>query len=592
MTALSQRLVPWCTLLFFAFLLSSCANNTNFGINSDSFSSETANNSSSETDAVQLENVEEKVCLDEEMQALGRTGSWDEKMSLEMSTVIDSTQYDFPVVFNKKVAMYLDLFQNSQRETFGRWLARSARYRPMIEKELADAGLPKDLLYLAMIESGYNQRACSSAKAVGLWQFMQPTGEQYDLKVDRYVDERRDPLKSTRAAVSYLSDLYQEFNDWHLAVAAYNGGPGTIRNGLKMHNVDNFWDLAGKEYLALETKRYVPKLIAALLIAKNPDKYGFTDIAYAAPLNPDTITVGPGMSLDAVALISDSTTREIQALNEELRLGKTPLNTAKYEVKIPEARAKLATKNLSRLHSVVRIDYKTHKIAKGDTLSKISRKYNVNKTTLLKVNDLRRSTLVSGRNLRIPYNTISYQLLPEGSLRTKKASADSLVLHRVKKGDTLSKIAGLYHVPQQMIVVWNGLKNTNSIRTGQQLSLYIDGQAIKKKNDQVAPLVASTNIKSISPRAQKNILSSSEPLPQVAKIATNKTIKQITPGVDRISRTQPVKNTRFERYSVQNGDSLWTISRKFSASTAEIKEWNNLTSDLIQPGSILKLKKV
>ncbi len=592
MTALSSRLSLWCTLLFFALFLSSCANNTNFGSDSDLFSLETADTSSSETDAVQLENAEDKVCLDEELQALGQAGSWDEEMSSKMGAAIDSTRYDFPVVYNKKVAMYLDLFQNSQRETFGRWLARSARYRPMIEKELADAGLPKDLLYLAMIESGYNQRACSSAKAVGLWQFMQPTGEQYDLTVDRYVDERRDPVKSTRAAVSYLSELYQEFNDWHLAVAAYNGGPGTIRNGLKMHNVDNFWDLAGKEYLALETKRYVPKLIAALLIAKNPEKYGFTNIVYAAPLNPDTITVGPGMSLDAVALISDSTTQEIQALNEELRLGKTPLNIAKYEVKIPEARAKLATKNLSRLQALVKVDYKTHKVARGDTLSKISRRYNVNKTTLLKVNDLRRSKLVYGRNLRIPYNTVSYRLLPEDSLGTKKAYADSLVLHRVKKGDTLSKIAGLYHVPQQMIVTWNGLKNTNSIRTGQQLSLYIDGQNNNKRTNAVASLAVNKNIRSISPRAQKNILSAPATPPQVATIAANKTIKATKPAMDRISRTQPVKNSRFERYSVQNGDSLWTISKKFSASTAEIKRWNNLTSDLIQPGSILKLKKV
>ncbi len=562
MTSLFKTLVPWCITVFFAFLLSSCANNTNFGISSDSLSLETAVDSAPETDEVQLENVESKVCLDEELVALRRTGSWTEKMSSDNDVLTDGTRYDFPVVSNKKVKMYLDLFQNSQREQFGRWLARSAMYRPMIEKELADAGLPKDLLYLAMIESGYNQRACSSAKAVGLWQFMQPTGKQYNLKVDKYVDERRDPLKSTRAAVTYLSDLYQEFNDWHLAVAAYNGGPGTIRNGLKMHNVDNFWDLAGKEYLALETKRYVPKLIAALLIAKNPAKYGFTDVAYAAPLNPDTITVGPGMSLEAIALISNSTTKEIQSLNEELRLGKTPLNTAQYAVKIPEAKADLATRNLSRLQSVVRVSFNTHKVAKGDTLSKISNRYNVNKTTLLKANNLRSSKLAYGRHLRIPYNTISYQLLPAGSTGAKTAYKDNLVLHRVKKGDTLSRIADRYHVPQHMIVSWNGLKNSNSIRTGQQLSLYIDSPGKKEKSNALVSLATNKTIKSITPKAHKNI------------------------------QPQPQTNTPFEQYSVQNGDSLWTISRKFSASTAEIKKWNNLTSDLIQPGSILKLKKV
>jgi membrane-bound lytic murein transglycosylase D len=531
------------------------------GLNSAFFSSETAANAPSQTEEVQLENVESEVCLDEELGALNQTGSWDEKMSSDNVAITDSTGYDFPVLYNKKVGMYLSLFQNSQREQFSRWLARSAKYRPMIEKELAEAGLPKDLLYLAMIESGYNQLACSSAKAVGLWQFMQATGEQYDLQVDKYIDERRDPLKSTRAAVTYLSDLYNEFNDWHLAVAAYNGGPGTIRNGLKMYDVDNFWDLAGKDYLSLETKRYVPKLIAALLIAKNPEKYGFTDIAYAAPLQSDTITVGPGMSLEAIALISNSTTKEIQLLNQELRLGKTPLNTAQYEVKIPKATASLATKNLSRLRSVVTVGYKTHRVARGDTLSKISSQYNVNKTTLLKVNDLRSSKLAYGRNLRIPYNTITYQLLPEGSSGAKTAYANSLVLHRIKKGETLSRIARLYNVPPHMIVTWNGLKNEHSIRAGQQLSLYIDRPG-KKESKKVTMLAANTNIRSISPRAHKNLL------------------------------PQPGPDGPFARYNVQDGDSLWTISRKFSASTAEIKKWNNLTSDLIQPGSILKLKKV
>ena len=562
MTSLFKTLVSYGTVALFALLLSSCANNTNFDPNSKFSSSTTVENVSSETDEVLLENVESKVCLDEELGALNNTGSWDEKMSSDNGALTDSKRYDFPVVFNKKVNMYLDLFQNSQREQFSRWLARSAMYRPMIEKELTEAGLPKDLLYLAMIESGYNQLACSSANAVGLWQFMRPTGEQYDLQVNKYVDERRDPLKSTRAAVTYLSDLYQEFNDWHLAVAAYNGGPGTIRNGLKMYDVDNFWDLAGKEYLALETKRYVPKLIAALLIARNPAKYGFTDIAYAAPLHPDTITVGPGMSLEAIALISNSTAQKIQSLNQELRLGKTPLNTARYEVKIPEDTAGLATRNLSRLQSVVSVSYKTHKVAKGDTLSKISRKYNVNRTTLLKVNDLHSSKLAYGRKLRVPYNTITYQLLPKGSSGAKTAYANSLVLHRVKKGETLSKIANRYNVPPQMIVTWNQLKNAHSIRAGQQLSLYIDRPGKNGAIKSVNTLAATTPIRSIAPRAHKNLL------------------------------LQPEAESPFARYSVQDGDSLWAISRKFSASPAEIKKWNNLTSDLIQPGSILKLKKV
>jgi membrane-bound lytic murein transglycosylase D len=554
MTSISRSLWKGLSIASFAFFLSSCANVGNFNNIIDFNKGDSGENSASVTEDDELAKIDSETCLNDELMALGQTGDWDEKSPSANSRPINSAAFDFPVVMNNKVNTYLNLFQTKQRKQFGHWLARSAIYRPMMEQELEKAGLPKDLVYLAMIESGYNQLACSSAKAMGLWQFMQPTGKQYDLQVDKYVDERRDPLKSTQAAVTYLSDLYKEFDDWYLAVAAYNGGPGTIRNGLKKHNVDNFWDLAAKEYLSLETKRYVPKLIAALLIAKEPEYYGFTDIPYHEPLRYDTITVGPGTSLDAIALISNSTTKEIQRLNQELRLGKTPLDRNEYEVKIPEKTAELATKNLSRLHSFVSTDYKTHKISKGDTLSKISARYGVNKTTILKVNNLHNGKLADGRNLRIPYNTITYQLLPEGSTKAMAAYKDSLILHRIKPGDTVSKISKQYNVPTEMIVGWNGLKSVHSIRAGQQLALYIDhgGQ----------------------PKAEN----------RTAAVASFKADKQ---KAKMILSEKP-----YQWYNVQNGDTLWTISRKFSASTADIKKWNNLKSDLIHPGSQLKLKKV
>jgi len=555
MISLPKTVVKGLTPLLIALFLSSCAPNADVGLIPGETGIGTADIASSDVSDVDLENIEAKVCLDEELDALSQTGSWDEKPSPNSVALTDNTIYDFPVVLNKKVNMYLHLFQNEQRDQFERWMARSAIYRPMVEKELDKAGLPKDLFYLAMIESGYNQLACSSAKAVGLWQFMRATGEQYDLQINKYVDERRDPLKSTRAAVTYLADLYKEFDDWYLAVAAYNSGPGTIRVGLKKHNVDNFWDLAGEKYLSLETKRYVPKLIAALLIAKDPEKYGFTDISYAEPLRYDSITVGPGMSLEAIALISNSTTEEIKQLNRELRLGKTPLNVAKYEAKIPKNSAELARKNLSRLHSIVRTGYKNYRVKRGDTLAGISRRYNVNSATLSRTNNLRGGRLRSGLTLRIPYSTVSYKLLPEGSPNAVAAYKDHMVLHRIKKGETISKISRQYHVPQAMIVSWNGLKNAASIRTGQQLALYLDDGG-KETSQTSLPLSVTTFT------------------------------------ADKKKYRVPDTEVSYERYSVQDGDSLWTISRKFSASTTEIKKWNNLTSDLIQPGAILILKKV
>lgn len=562
MTSLSTTLVKGLALFFSVILLSSCATDRTLSTVADFSAQERQADTHPELSDQELTDSESKAFLDEELTALSRTGSWDEKPLVDANALSDSTVYDFPVVLNNKVNMYLNLFQTRQRDQFRQWLARSTIYRTMMEKELKDAGLPQDLIFLAMIESGYNQLACSSAKAVGLWQFMQATGRQYHLRIDKYVDERRDPLKSTKAAVTYLADLYRDFDDWHLAVAAYNGGPGRVRTGLKKYNVDNFWDLAATEHLHLETKRYVPKLIAALLIAKNPEKYGFTDITYLPPVHYDTLTVGPGMSLDAVALISNSTTKEIQRLNQELRLGKTPLNQERYAVKIPQDSAAIAAKNLSRLHSVATISYKTHTIKKGDTLTNISKRYNINKTTLLKVNDLRSSKLASGRNMRIPYSTVRYQLLPEGSSKALAVSGENLILHRIKPGDTLSKIAKQYSVPSEMLVQWNGLKNIHSIRAGQQLALYID-RGNSTKREKMSSIAYLTADKSKFPKTRSDA--------PYAKTGSD---------------------APYEWYNVKNGDSLWTISRKFRTSTADIKKWNNLKSDRIQPGSQLKLKKV
>ncbi len=558
MTSILKTLSVGLSLSIFAITLSSCTNNNNVTRIPDFSIGEPSSNAINATTEDELDDIESKACLNEELVALSQTGNWDEKSLPGYISPSDGVIFDFPVVLNKKVDMYLDLFQNEQRKQFGHWLAKSTKYRPMVEKELAEAGLPKDLFYLAMIESGYNQLACSSSKAVGLWQFMQPTGKQYDLQVDKYVDERRDPLKSTKAAVTYLSDLYKEFDDWYLAVAAYNSGPGTIRNGLKKYNVDNFWDLAGKQYLSLETKRYVPKLIAALLIAKDPEKYGFTDIPYSEPLHYDSITVGPGMSLEAIALVSNSSTKEIQRLNQELRLGKTPLNLHRYEVKIPVATANIAKKNLSRLQSIVSTGYKTHKVKRGDTLSKICKSYNVNKKTILKINKLRNGKLAYGRELRIPYSKITYRLLPKNPSEAKAAYQESLVLHRIQKGDTISKIAQRYKVPPKMIIAWNGLKN-DTIRVGQQLALYIDHGDSAGNLDSAA---SDDTIRLVAAKEYKKILQ------------------------------HPETGSLYQSYNVKDGDTLWTISQKFSSSTADIKKINNLTSDLIIPGSILKLKKV
>ncbi len=517
-----------------------------------------------------LVEAEPEQCLTEELEMLRRSGTWQSPDNLlTEETQKDSVSYDFPIVINKQVEAYLNIFQNEQKKAFRRWLERSAKYLPMIQRELREAGLPEDLAYLAMIESGFNQRAYSRSRAVGLWQFMKGTGKEYNLRIDRYVDERRHALKSTRAAIAFLSDLYADFGDWHLSVAAYNAGGGKIGRGLKRYKTDNFWSLAQKRYLKLETKRYVPKLIAAIIIAKDPEAYGFTNISYDPPIQYETLRVGPGLSLDAVALVSNSSNKLIKQLNQELKTGKTPLNKRYYDVQIPMGHGEIAKANLPRLSSVVSTGYKTHIIKKGDTLSRICRRYNINKTTLLKINNLRSSSLVAGNHLRIPYSHTRYRLLALGS--TVAEASDDLILHTIKTGETVSKIAATYNVPAALIVSWNGLKNIHKIRAGQQLALYIEGAG---KLNRAVPL-------------KKQIPSS----PTIAANSQTSLIvfsKQKKWAID----TSSPNNETISWYRVRQGDSLWKIARRFNLSTQQLKSWNKLTSNRIHPGIKLKIKNV
>jgi membrane-bound lytic murein transglycosylase D len=549
-------------ILTFLFFLNGCAERVHYGKFTNPSPQEIALENDTGDPDQGLEPTEPEMCLDQELNALSQTGLWNEPY-LPMS--FDPTQnvsFDFPVILNKQVEMYLHFFQNGFREQFAEWLERAAAYMPMMESALAEAGLPRDLVYLSMIESGYNPLACSKSNAVGLWQFMEGTGIQYNLAINKYIDERRDPGKSTQAAVSFLADLYKEFGDWHLAVAAYNGGPGKIRNGLAKYNVNNFWDLANKDYLALETKRYVPKLIAALIIAKQPENFGFTQLSYRTLPKYDVITVPPGINLEALALISNSSLENIKQLNPELRLDKTPPTVSDYEVKIPHATTALAMKNMARLHSTVTTSYKTHKIRKGDTLTSVASRYDVNKTTLLKVNSLKSGVLRPGQNLKIPYNTISYQLLSENIATAKAANRNNLVMHEVKPGETVSRISKLYNVSPELVMSWNNIKNVKSLKIGQQIALYID------KTGSVASAGSKANL---SPEKNGRLV--------------------LAPEKRKTHITEVRATDTFASYNVQNGDTLWTISQKFSTSTTEIKKLNNLKSDTIHPGIVLKLKK-
>ena len=508
--------------------------------------------------------------IDQELQDLKLLGTWEQGVPAE-AYADDVVEYDFPVTLNRQVQYYLDFFTGKHRDNFSVWLSRSGRYLPMIQEELRAAGLPEDLAYLAMIESGFNERAYSRAKAVGVWQFIKSTGKNYGLEINTYVDERRDPIKSTQAAVAYLQNLYGEFGSWHLAVAAYNAGEGKIRRAIQKYNSTDFWEIAQGRYLKLETKRYVPKLIAAILIAKEPEKYGFFNIEYEPELAYETVEVPRWTAVKAVALACDLEPEELKRLNNHLRKEFTPPDKASYQFKVPVGKKDRVEKNLPRVQAVVTTEFKTHTVGKGETLDKVCRKYGLTKTVVLKSNNLRSAGLQAGQRLRIPYQTTAYEMLPEGTVArgylAAEAAGGNFILHKVRPGETVSELARLYSIPVHLLAAWNDISDISRIRAGQQLVLYVQNGEQK-----IADISAgSSGVRQLTAERNKEV-SGSEAKPQ-----------QVPEMIATVRDDLPTDNSG-QYYQVQEGDSLWTIARQFDLDVRELQELNSLAANVIHPG--------
>ncbi len=376
-----------------------------------------------------------------------------------------------------RVQWYLEFFQGRGRERMGIWLNRMQRYEPMIRERLAREGMPGDLVYLALIESGFSNTATSRAKAVGMWQFMKGTAKFYDLRVDSWVDERRDPYKATDAAARHLRDLNARFGSVYLAAAAYNAGSGRVSRGLRRLRPDDseaspdaaFFRLYDTRLLRRETKDYVPKLIAAALIAKEPSRYGFR-VTPSEPTVYDSIVVPTMTGLDVVARLADTTVAAIREMNPQfLRLATPPAKAS--VVRLPAGRGDQTVAAYAVLPPEKRVTFVEHFVVRGETMGGIARKYRVSGRLLAdanpKVNPRR---LRIGQRLIVPTGgAISSSMARRMSDPVPAAGTNSSGYHRVKRGETLSGIADEYGVSQRDLRLWNKLDSKGRIRAGQRL---------------------------------------------------------------------------------------------------------------------------
>lgn len=520
-------------------------------------------------------------------------------------------EFDIPVVTNAHVERWMRYFLGSGRKWFGKWLSRKPAFEPMIYAEMERQKLPKDLIYVSMVESGFSVNARSWAEAVGLWQFISPTAKGYGLRVDYWVDDRRDPELATAAAAALLKDLKSHFGDWYLAWAGYNCAPSRISKAAKTHNTRNFWVLYETGSIPEETRNYVPKVLAAAIIGKHPERYGFTNIKGDAPPQYDTVVVEGAYGMDVLAKCAGVSQEALQALNPSILRGATPPDS-KHALRVPVGAAERFKEALAQVPESERLTFQKHTVAKGETMSKIAARYGVSTSALASYNRISNPNMVSvGTVLLIPRSgttapppealtssatksSSSSKPSTSKSTTTTTASKPTSRTHTVAKGETLSTIADRYDVTTADLQAWNNLKSANNIQAGQKLTVMTSGGTTGTASKPSAPAAATTytvkkgdTLSDIAERYGVSVSSlvSANNLKSASAIYPGQVLK-LSGG----SAAKPAETAQWKTYTVKKGDSLGAIASAHGCTVTELKSWNNLKSSTIQPGQKLKVQ--
>jgi membrane-bound lytic murein transglycosylase D len=385
---------------------------------------------------------------------------------------LERTPHDVPIPLHPKVLQYVELFQGRLRDFLQEGLERGQPYLPMITRVFKEEGVPLDLVYLPLVESAFKSNALSRASARGMWQFMPATGREHDLAQTWFVDERSDPEKATVAAARYLKTLNGMFDgDWHFALASYNAGPGRLQSAVRRSKRTDYWAIiASTRYLPRETREYVPMVLAAIVIARNPELYGFT-VEPATPLVYESVTIPDALALETVAEWAEVPVDQLRELNPALRRDVTPFK-ASYDLKVPVGVAATVQARIAT-HSEF-LPYRFHVVRPGETLASIARKYGVTTRQLRDMNELRTTRVKARQEIRIPLST-----RPAASTAAKAAARPAAgsgggsggsQTYRVRAGDTLSSIARQFDTTVAALKQTNRLAS-DRIRIGDRLTI-------------------------------------------------------------------------------------------------------------------------
>ena len=485
----------------------------------------------------------------------GITPAADANVIAKAQAEVKHTHSDLPLMMTDQVAGYISYFSNRGRGTFERAFARSGRYREMMLPILKKEGIPQDLIYLAQAESGFHPLAVSRVGARGIWQFMASRARGYGLSHNMWVDDRQDPVKSTWAAARHLKDLYNQFGDWYLAMAAYNSGPGTVQAAVRRTGYADFWELYRRNVLPKETRNYVPIILAVTIMAKNPSQYGLDDVNMDDPIAYDTVTVSYPVDLRLVAESVDSTPEEIQDLNPSLLRLATP-REGTFELHLPKGTKDEYETAIASIPQDMRLWWRYHKVESGDTLTSLAHAYRTTAKSIEEINHLDAGdALPAEAKLIIPVAPGRHPLTDGGTY------ARRITRYRVRRGDTVETVAENFGVPATMLRRWNGLHG-NSLRGRRVLALHL-------------PITPSSHDIEIASRTGGSKRAEIKRSASKSSTARNDTTLRKT--FDQVSVVH---------HKVKSGETLYSIATAYKTTVEALKR-DNRNVAILRPGMIL-----
>jgi len=504
--------------------------------------------------------------------------------------------YDFPIDLNDKVLTWVSVFTTSKRGFMENALTRASVYMPMIRQVFAEEGVPSDLAYLAVIESGFRNEAKSRAKAVGMWQFIRSTGRIYGLTGNAWIEERRDPVKSARAAARYLKRLYEISGDWYLAASGYNAGPLTLERAIQNIGTRNFWDLARSRWLRTETKNYVPELCAAILVGRNPERYGL-NIVPMTPYVYETVTVSAMTSLAVLARCAGTDSATLKALNPELLRGSTPPGS--YTLRVPPGRALECLRQLARTPAGKRLDFQHYTVRRGDTLAKVAKRFKVAPDDLLDANDITARQFKPGKRLLVPpapslaldardlapriervklLGDRPLEPLPAVPVDPGPVGATVATRGAVTGKAEDSAASALPKAPASAVVEPPAAAAENPPATVARESTPAGATYRARPGDTLAKIARARRV-SLGQLMRLNPES-------VKALHPGDTVR--LPGSDASESAPPAPGTP-RSHVVRRGETLASISRKYGLDPEDLKAWNRMKGDRVQAGQRLRL---